>query len=192
MRHVLRAPGGRSEVTLHQGEEGGLKLTKRSLFTFRAESRLWGEISLFRFRSFQSSNVVCLPSGQWSKWLIRLPDALPGQDQDPSKETIVEALWNSPFPVKQRLHFASFLHNHSGLVSVALQILSRNDPVLNWRIPDVMQVLLSALQQSTTGHTKYSTDLPKAVKPHFYDVTASWGLAMGGASEHLLCIDKSK
>ena len=29
MRHVLRAPGGRSEVTLHQGEEGGLKLTKR-------------------------------------------------------------------------------------------------------------------------------------------------------------------
>ena len=27
MRHVLRAPGGRSEVTSHQGEEGGLKLT---------------------------------------------------------------------------------------------------------------------------------------------------------------------
>ena len=27
-------------VTLHQGEEGGLKLAKRSLFTFRAMSRL--------------------------------------------------------------------------------------------------------------------------------------------------------
>ena len=26
MRHVLRAPGGRCKVTLHQGEEGGLKL----------------------------------------------------------------------------------------------------------------------------------------------------------------------
>ena len=36
-----------------------------------------------------SSNVVCLPSGQRIEWLIRLPDAVPGQDQDPSKETIV-------------------------------------------------------------------------------------------------------
>ena len=34
-----------------------------------------------------SSNVVCLPSGQWGEWLIRLP--FPGQDQDPSNETIV-------------------------------------------------------------------------------------------------------
>ena len=62
MRHVLRAPGGRSEVTLHQGEEGGSKLTKRSLFTFRAVSRLWGEISLFRFRSFQCRDVWALES----------------------------------------------------------------------------------------------------------------------------------
>ena len=35
-----------------------------------------------------SPNVVCLPSGQRIEWLIRLPDAVPGQDQDPSNETI--------------------------------------------------------------------------------------------------------
>ena len=46
-----------------------------------------------QWRCFEnaSSNVVCLPSGRWSEWLIRLPDAVPGQDQDPSKETIAEA-----------------------------------------------------------------------------------------------------
>ena len=55
-------------------EEGGLKLTKRSLFTFRALSRLWGEISLFGFRSFQCRGVWALRARaefrQVSAWLL--------------------------------------------------------------------------------------------------------------------------
>ena len=39
--------------TLLQGEEGGWKLAKGSLFTFRTMERLWGEIPLFQFQSFQ-------------------------------------------------------------------------------------------------------------------------------------------
>ena len=36
-----------------------------------------------------SSNVVCLPPVQGIEGPIRLPSAVPGQDQDPSNETIV-------------------------------------------------------------------------------------------------------
>ena len=68
------SPGRCREVTSHQGEEGGSKLAKQSLFTFRAVSRLWGEISLFRFRSFQCRGVWVLRAQvvfrQVSTWIV--------------------------------------------------------------------------------------------------------------------------
>ena len=67
-------PVGAARSRCTQGEEGGLKLTKRSLFTFRAMSRLWGEILLFGFRSFQCRGVWALRARaefrQVSKWLL--------------------------------------------------------------------------------------------------------------------------
>ena len=42
-----------------------------------------------------SSNVVCLWPVQWIEWLIRLPDAVLGQDQDPSHETILVGISKS-------------------------------------------------------------------------------------------------
>ena len=58
MRHVLHAPGGRSEVTLHQGEEGGFRasvvaaargvLASRTVRSERERQSLTGLVSARR------------------------------------------------------------------------------------------------------------------------------------------------